>query len=62
MAKKHKKYLSIIFKKILNILACFKKYIVWILQQVCKIPKDMGLYFKYIKNLFLARKYYSLLI
>jgi hypothetical protein len=39
-----------------------KKDIACILQQVCKIPKDFGLYFKNIKNLFLERKYYSLLI
>jgi hypothetical protein len=29
-----------------------KKNIAWILQQVCKIQKDFGLYFKTIKNLF----------
>jgi hypothetical protein len=27
------------------------------LQQVCKVPKDFGLYLKNIKNLFLAREY-----
>ena len=31
------------------------KSITWILQPVCKIPKDFGLYFKNIKNLFLVK-------
>ena len=31
--------------------------IAWILQPICKTPKDFGLFFKHIKNLFLARKY-----
>jgi hypothetical protein len=31
--------------------------IAWILQPICKIPKDFDLYFKNIKNLFLTRKY-----
>jgi hypothetical protein len=40
-----------------------KKDIAWILQQVCKIPKDFDLYFENIKKLFLPiRIYYSLLI
>jgi hypothetical protein len=38
------------------------KGVALILQQVFKILKDLGLYFKNIKNLFLAKKYYSLLI
>jgi len=43
--------------------AWFKKNIAWILQQVCKISKDFILYFKNIKNLFLAKIiYYSLVI
>jgi hypothetical protein len=33
------------------------KSIAWILQSVCKIPKDFGLYFKNIKNLFWVRNY-----
>jgi hypothetical protein len=28
----------------------FKKNIAWILQQVCKIPKDFGIHFKNIKK------------
>jgi hypothetical protein len=32
-------------------------------KKVCKISKEFGVYFKNIKNLFLARKiYYSLII
>jgi hypothetical protein len=34
-------------------LTCFKKNIAWILEQVCKFPKDFGLHFKNIKILFL---------
>jgi len=40
------------FKRILNILTCFKKNIAWILQQVYKFSKDFGLYFKNTKNFY----------
>jgi hypothetical protein len=48
LRKKSKKYFCM-FKN--------TKSIAWILQSVCKIPKDFGLYFKNIKNLFWVRNY-----
>jgi hypothetical protein len=41
-----------------NVFACLKiQSIALILQPVYRILKDLGLYFKNIKNLFLAKKY-----
>jgi hypothetical protein len=45
MAKNPKNYLA------------YLKHLVWILQQVCEISKNFGLYLKIIKNIFLAREY-----
>ena len=55
MTKNPRNYLSIILKS--KIFWHVLKNIAWILQHVCEILKDFGLYFKNIKNLFLARKY-----
>ena len=38
------------------------KSITWILQPVCKIPKDFGSYFKKYKKFIFGKIYYSLLI
>jgi len=53
------------FKKNLRYFGMFflKKRCIDFTKKVCKISKEFGVYFKNIKNLFLARKiYYSLII
>jgi hypothetical protein len=50
---KHFKVIEVYFFKKLKYFDIFKKNIAWILQQVCKFPKDFGLHFKNTKFFYL---------